>query len=150
MSPFNLLFGTQVKLKSDPKIQEMIENEWISMFNEDRDELRQRAKESILEVQQANKKTYDAKRKAARRYEEDDLVAIRRTQLGPGLKLMPKYLGPYSVIKVLRKDRYLVQKVGECEGPRQTSTAADCMKPWIDDLSDNNSSESDRESVQDI
>jgi len=58
-------------------------------------------------------------------------VAIQRTQSGPGLKLSAKYLGPYQVKRVLRNDRYIVEKVGEGEGPRRTSTAADHMKMWI-------------------
>lgn len=45
------------------------------------------------------------------KYAENDLVAIKRTQLGPGFQLANKYLGPYSVVKVLRNDWYLVQKV---------------------------------------
>jgi len=63
-------------------------------------------------------------------------VAIRRTQQGPGLKLAHKYLGPYEVTKALRNDRYILRKVGEHEGPYQTSSAADFMKPWIDEDSD--------------
>lgn len=37
------------------------------------------------------------------------------------------------ITKVLRKDRYLVRKVGEQEGPSQTTTSADYMKPWIEE-----------------
>ncbi|KAK1120273.1 hypothetical protein K0M31_012634 [Melipona bicolor] len=36
----------------------------------------------------------------------------------------------------MRNDRYLVEKVGEHEGPLQTSTASDFMKFWIPDISD--------------
>lgn len=51
----------------------------------------------------------------------------------PGLKFAPKFLGPYAVTKILRNDRYLVKKVGEHEGPHETSTAADHMKKWIEE-----------------
>lgn len=57
-------------------------------------------------------------------------MAIKRTQSGPGMKFSSKYLGPYTVVKVLRNDRYLVHKAGDHEGPRQTSTSVDHMKPW--------------------
>lgn len=43
-SPFNLLFGVNVRMKKDLKIKELIEQEWIKMFEEDRDELRAEAK----------------------------------------------------------------------------------------------------------
>lgn len=36
----------------------------------------------------------------------------------------------------MRHDRYRVEKIGEHEGPRETSTAADSMKPWITSLED--------------
>jgi len=48
------------------------------------------------------------------------------------------------VIKALRNDRYVLRKIGEHEGPRQTSSAADFMKPWIDeDDNEENFNESD-------
>lgn len=58
---------------------------------------------------------------------------MQRTQIRPGLKLAGTFLGPYEITRVLRNDRYLVAKIGEHEGPRQTSTSADYMKPWIED-----------------
>ncbi|KAK2574722.1 hypothetical protein KPH14_013009, partial [Odynerus spinipes] len=99
------------------------------MFQEERDDARTKAKESIAKVQDENRKNFNKKRKDARTYRDNDLVAIRRTQLGPGLKLAAKYLGPYRIAKALRNDRYVVEKVGNHEGPQQTSTAADSMKP---------------------
>lgn len=59
-----------------------------------------------------------------------DFVAIKRTQLGPGQKFLPKFLAPYRVIKVMRHDRYVIEKVGDHEGPQQTSTSANNMKLW--------------------
>ena len=63
-------------------------------------------------------------------YKKGDLVAIQRTQFGTGLKLRPKFLGPYEVTKVKPNDRYDVKKVGNHEGLITTSTAADHMKAW--------------------
>ncbi|GFW30846.1 transposon Tf2-9 polyprotein [Trichonephila clavipes] len=59
-----------------------------------------------------------------------DIFAIQRTQFGTGLKLRPKFFGPYEVVKVKPKDRYDVRKIGLHEGPNTTSTAADHMKMW--------------------
>ncbi|XP_050488749.1 serine/threonine-protein kinase fray2-like [Bombus huntii] len=67
---------------------------------------------------------------------ESERYIHKRMQRGPVLKLHPKFLGPYRVIKVLRNDRYIVQREGEHEGPRTTSTAADHMEWWNADDSD--------------
>lgn len=132
VSPFQLLIGTRMRLQDDPQVKEILEREAIFVFQEARDESRIQAKEAIARIQDENRKAYNKRRKKDYiGFKEGDLVAIRRTQLGPGLKLCPKYLGPYQIIKVLRNDRYLVEKVGEHEGPRTTSTSRDSMKPWI-------------------
>jgi len=54
-------------------------------------------------------------------------VAITRTQCGGGLKLARTYLGPYRIKRALRHDRYIVEKVGQAEGPRMISTVIDHM-----------------------
>lgn len=95
------------------------------MDKEQRDEIRRDAKEKIRKVQEENIRSYNKKRKEATNYKEDDLVAIKRTELSPGLKVHSKYVGPYRIVRVLRNDRYVVSKVGEHDGPRQTTTLAD-------------------------
>lgn len=135
-TPFRLMFGTHARLRDDDNIRQLLENEWVSSFQEDRDEMRIRAKESIAKIQEENRCVFNKKRKKARLYREGDLVAIKRTQQVPGLKLASKYLGPYKIAKVLRNNRYLVDKVGIHEGPQQTSTAADFMKLWLSDDSE--------------
>ena len=130
MAPFTLLFGTRMRIQVDPHIAEIIEEERANIFVEKRDALRDQARESISRVLAENKKQYDSKRKKASCYQENDLVAIRRTQGGPGLKVYDKFLGPYKITQVLRNERYLVQKLGQGEGPRKTSTSTDNMEPW--------------------
>ena len=76
-------------------------------------------------------------------YKTGDLVAIERSQDGPGLKLYSKFLGPYRVVNVLRNNRYIVQREGEHEGSRITSTTADHMKWWNVDVSDVSESSDD-------
>jgi transposase InsO family protein len=132
MSPFYLLFGTRMKMKEDPVIRDIIEIETATLYQQEREKSWNRAKQSIAQIQEENKKTYNKKRKIPPRYQEGDIVAIKRTQGGPGLKFAIKYLGPYRVTKTLRNERYIVEKIGEVEGPRTTSTAADHMKPWED------------------
>lgn len=130
-TPFHLMIGTAMRTKEDLHILELLKQEEINQFEENREEIRIHAKQQILKVQEENKKTFDKNRKESFKYEEGDLVAIKRTQFGPGLKLKPKYLGPYRVVKVKRKDRYDVEKLGSAiEGPNRTSSSADLMKPW--------------------
>ncbi|GFX68135.1 uncharacterized protein TNCV_4439581 [Trichonephila clavipes] len=71
---------------------------------------KKRCKKNIETLQSENRKTYNRRRKKASLYKECDLVAIQRTQFGAGLKLRPKFLGPYKVTKVNSKDRYEVEK----------------------------------------
>ncbi|GFU88280.1 transposon Tf2-9 polyprotein [Trichonephila clavipes] len=63
-------------------------------------------------------------------YEIGDIFAIQRAQFGTGVKLRPKFFGPYEVVIVKPKNRYDVRKIGLHEGPNTTSTAADHMKMW--------------------
>ncbi|GFU29327.1 tigger transposable element-derived protein 6 [Trichonephila clavipes] len=74
-----------------------------------------------------NKKTYNKKRKKAPEYQAVDLVAVPRTQFG-GLKLRPKFFGPYQITEVKPRDRYKVEKVGDHAGPNVTATSAELMK----------------------
>ncbi|XP_028026294.1 chorion peroxidase-like [Bombyx mandarina] len=131
MTPFELLFGTKIKDKDDDELKKLIEEEEIQMFKEKRQELREKAKESLLKIQEENIKNYNRKRKEATSYNVGDLVAIKKTQFSQGSKLFPTYLGPYEVLKNKGNDRYVVKKVGNTEGPINTTSSADFMKPWV-------------------
>lgn len=139
-TPFEVLLGVKMRTKEDVQIKEILEKEAIQVFNEYREELRNNSKQQILKVQEENRKHYNLRRRKPRAYKLGDLVAIKRTQFGAGLKLCKKYLGPYEISKIKFNDRYEVTKVGNVEGPRQTSTCAEFMKPWV---SNNSESESD-------
>lgn len=130
MSPFELLFGVPMKTKDDVELKSLIEQEIIESFVDDRELLRERAKNQILAVTEENKRTYNSKRKSATTYEVNDLVAIKRTQFGSSLKLQSKFFGPYKVIKSKGNDRYDVEKIGIHDGPYCTSTSADYMVKW--------------------
>lgn len=130
MSPFELLFGTKMR-DQDDELNKLIEEEKIQNFNEKRLELRNKAKESIQKIQDENIRNYNKKRKRAITYDVGDLVAIKKTQFSQGSKLYPKYLGPYEIVKCNRNDRYAVKKIGQNEGPINTTTSADLMKPWV-------------------
>lgn len=55
---------------------------------------------------------------------------IKRTQFGSGLKIRPKNLGPYEVIKIKPNNRYDLIKIGIHEKSYNTSSSADNMQPW--------------------
>lgn len=130
-TPFELLMGTKMRNREDVEILSLLQEEIISEFNESRENLRMQAKEQILKIQDENRKHFNKNRKESIKYAEGDLVAIKRTQFGPGLKLKPKYLGPYKVVKCNRNDRYHVEKADStAEGPIRTSSSADQMKRW--------------------
>jgi len=69
----------KMRNKTDFKLQEMIEQEFQSQFEEEHDQIRTRVKEQILKVQSENRKTYNLRRKMASKYKLRDIVAIKRT-----------------------------------------------------------------------
>lgn len=131
LTPFELLVGQNMRLRDDIELREAIEKETVSSLQEKRSELREQAKEAIEKIQRENCNNYNRKRKVANKYKVGELVAIKRTQVVPGSKFRTKFLGPYDIVKILRGDRYVVERIGEHEGPRTTSTSADNMKRWL-------------------
>ncbi|GFT09234.1 uncharacterized protein TNCV_1526651 [Trichonephila clavipes] len=114
--------------KEDILIKDLLLEEMAKELLEQHEFLRNDAKRNIETLQSENRKTYNRRRKKASLYKEGDLVAIQRTQFGAGLKLRPKFLGPYKVTRVNSKDRYEVEKIGQHEGPNSTTTSADMKK----------------------
>ncbi|GFX58969.1 hypothetical protein TNCV_806731 [Trichonephila clavipes] len=121
-TPFELLVGIKMRNKEDILIKDLLLEEMAKELLEQREFLRNDAKKNIETLQSENRKTYNRRRKKASLYKEGDLFAIQRTQFGAGLKLRPKFLGPYKVTKVNSKDRYEVEKVGQHDGPNSTTT----------------------------
>ncbi|GFY44509.1 transposon Ty3-G Gag-Pol polyprotein [Trichonephila inaurata madagascariensis] len=129
-TPFELLFGTQINNKTDLRIQQLIDEQLQLEFNENRELLRKAAKAQIIKVQNENKKSYNLRRKSPCLYSVKDLVAIKRTQHGPGQKLCNKFIGPYKITQAKTNDTYNVEKCGNFDGPTKTSTCAEYLKPW--------------------
>lgn len=130
-TPYELLIGTKMRSKEDIEILTLLQEETAIQYYADREDLRQKAKEQIMNVQEENRKYFNRRRKQSNTYNLGDLVAIKRTQFGVGLKLRPRYLGPYKITKVHNNDRYDMEKVNSAtEGPNRTSSAADHIKRW--------------------
>ena len=130
-TPFELLTGVKMRNKEDIKLRDLLVEEMMEEFQEQRDHMRQEAKKNIEKIQEENRRTYNRKRKKPPDYEVGDLVAIQRTQFGSGLKLRQKFFGPYRITKVNGRDRYEVEKVGKHLGPNVTTTSADMMKYFV-------------------
>ncbi|XP_071035394.1 uncharacterized protein [Parasteatoda tepidariorum] len=133
-TPLQLLFGTAIKTKQDLKITNMLNEEIQAIFVNSRDELRKQAKLQIQKVQEENKRTYNLRRKPSASFKINDLVAIKRTQFRPGLKLKPECIGPYTITKIKPNDTFDVEKCAFFDGPSKTSTCAEYIKHWSDDI----------------
>ena len=130
-SPLELLTGVKMRTKQDLLLKEVVEEMLIREFIKGRDELREKAKQQIIKTQEENRRTYNLRRREPNKYKLKDIVAIKRTQMGPGRKLRAKYLGPYQIEKVKYNDTYDVKRVVPGDGPMFTSTCAEYMKPWV-------------------
>uniref|UniRef100_W8CD04 RNA-directed DNA polymerase n=1 Tax=Ceratitis capitata TaxID=7213 RepID=W8CD04_CERCA len=129
-SPFEIIFGTKMNTSMSSRISDILQQEFFERFDEERQKLRNDAKQQIQKAQKQQKQQHDKRCKEATQYVVGDIVAIKRTQFVAGKKLANEYLGPYIVNKVKRNDRYEVVKHGKFEGPGNTSSSADNMKMW--------------------
>lgn len=129
-TPFEILTGVRMRQKEDVRMLQHLNEEMVEIFDSEREKMRQEAKRSIEQCQEVQRRGYDRKCKSSRQYNLNDVVAIERTQYGPGLKLKGKYLGPYVVVDSIGRDRYALRKTGSGEGPNETTASADHMKPW--------------------
>ncbi|GFX96990.1 blastopia polyprotein [Trichonephila clavipes] len=107
MTPFQLLTGVKMRTKQDLEILKLLEQEIVETFTENREKIREEAKRNILKMQEENCRNFNKKRKKAYQYEIGDIVAIQRTQFRTGLKLRPKFFGPYEVVKSLSVPSFL-------------------------------------------
>ncbi|GFR23617.1 uncharacterized protein TNCT_440241 [Trichonephila clavata] len=88
--------------------------------------------------------TKAANEQARLELEKIKLAQLEGYRLGTTKKIFPDCdvfqkaestsLGQYKVVKTKPNDRYNVVKVGSHEGPAATSTSADHMKPWTEDV----------------
>ena len=105
-TPFELMIGVKMKTSQQLEIRKCIEDNLITLFQDQRNERRSSAVVQIAKVQAENRRNFNRRRKPSDKYSERDLVAIKRTQFGPGFKLKPKFLGPYQVSKVKPNNTY--------------------------------------------
>ena len=58
VTPFQLLFGTQIIMRDDPQMRQLVEDEWAAMFQKERDHLHEIARRRIEELETRNKQTF--------------------------------------------------------------------------------------------
>jgi len=80
--------------KRDDKFSKFFENLEIEKLNDECEEIRKNAHQNIEKVQQENRRSFNEKRKVDTKYAVGELVAIKRTQYGTGMKLRPKFSQP--------------------------------------------------------
>lgn len=153
--PSELLFGITFSSPAENRlgIAEITNNN--NKNKDSLDEIRQAASDKIKEVQQKQKEKHDAHRVAAPTYKVGELVKITKISFrnkGKSTKLLPKFIGPYKVAKVLGNDRYEISTIPGFKQSRlyETVVASDRMRPWINVKAldvHNNSSDSDSDNV---
>ncbi|GFW74812.1 transposable element Tcb2 transposase [Trichonephila clavipes] len=122
MTPFQLLTGVKMRTIQYLEILKLLEEEIMETFTENREKIREKAKRNILKMQEENCRNFNNKRKKVYQNEIGDIVAIQRTQFGTGLKLMPKFFGPYEVEKRCLDDFTRGRIIGKLEEGRSVTS----------------------------
>lgn len=123
-----------MKLAESTRWDEIPYTEGIESLDDDRNEVRQLAKQNITAIQEENRLSYYFTRKEHFNYNVNALVAVKRTQFGISLELERQYFRPYKTIVRLPHVRWKVQKLDEAEGPNVKLTVAEHMKKWCSDF----------------
>lgn len=117
--------------------QGLMQTESVAARPVDVTEVRRQMIERVERYQAQQKKQFDKGRSVAKTYQEGDLVLIRVTcnaATGVSQKLLPKWRGPFRVVKVLDNDRYEVRDIPGATRSRvayQGVCGAENMRPWI-------------------
>ena len=125
--PFDVMFGRKALLPFEVNLDKKkptdivgdIENDNVSftenvqLLGEKRLSIVQKARERILRAQEKQKKNYDRKHAIPNSYRVGDKVLKKNfsRKKKAGGKLDSRFTGPYVILKVLRKGRYLLRKV---------------------------------------
>lgn len=113
-TPSNLLFGADQKGVVIDELTEFLDEKSIGKRN--LEEVRKIAKENIIKSQRSNEKYFLKRNKPARKFDMGDYVVIRNNDNSSGnKKLIPKYKGPYEVVKILPNDRYVLKDTENCQ-----------------------------------
>lgn len=71
---------------------------------------RDQAKKSIDKMQEYQKRKFDQKEKKGSAYKKGQLVLVKKSRATEGCrKLLPKFCGPFQIVKYLGNDRYVIR-----------------------------------------
>lgn len=149
-SPSELLFGFRVLSPPENIINEVLTDVISRVSDKDLTEMRTEAKANIDKQQGISKKEFDKHRKKATSYSIGDLVRVERTIInkehsGKSKKLIPKFHGPYRIVKILENDRFVIESTPLTKRGHkkyENVVAVDKIHPWLS-YKDNYSEESE-------
>ncbi|KYQ46157.1 hypothetical protein ALC60_14848 [Trachymyrmex zeteki] len=134
-TPSRLLFGIDQRGHVDDEVKEYLVS---SVRIEDREliNLRTKAAEKIVSHQEYSRNYFDKKHKKPVMYKEGDRVLLRNfdSSAGSSKKLIPPFKGPYTIVKSLRNDKYLVADIPGFQNSQKKYEGvweAKNMRPWI-------------------
>ncbi|KAI9560542.1 hypothetical protein GHT06_011483 [Daphnia sinensis] len=97
------------------KVNEMLKDGPVSRrkFIKRVEQMRKAARFNIIRRQDRTKLLCDARRKASKPYHQGDLVLVRRMLKKKGLtkKFLPKYIGPFQIVKKVAETTYIVEEL---------------------------------------
>ncbi|XP_064075696.1 uncharacterized protein LOC135194311 [Vanessa tameamea] len=155
-SPSELLFGCRLMNAAENLLADVITDTTERIEGDALDRLRSEARKRIEKQQEYAKKQFDKHRTCQRQYNVGDLVRIKRTvidkdHVGKSHKLIPKFQGPYRILKILPNDRFLIEDTPLTKRGNkryENVVALDKIYPWMNykgyssDNSDSDQSES--------
>ncbi|XP_037295316.1 uncharacterized protein LOC119189518 [Manduca sexta] len=138
-SPSELLFGFKLINASENLLIDVIAETSNRLDGNNLVQLRSNVRERIEKQQEYTKKQFDKHRKTPTKYNEGDLIRIEKTvidkdHVGKSKKLIPKFHGPYRILKILPNDRFLVEDTPLTRRGNkryENVVALDKIHPWM-------------------
>ena len=144
--PSVLLYGVRQRGELCDRVQEFLEAIKSPEPKRELDKIREKSSELISRNQEYNKISYDKKHKLPRKYELGDYVLIKNIVSTTGInkKFLPKFRGPYEVVKILENDRYLIKDISGMQIsriPYNGICSPANMKPYMMKIKDSSNEE---------
>lgn len=154
-SPSELLFGFRITNSSESIMNDVINDTLNVTPAENIIETRQATGELIKTRQEKERIRFNKKRRTPHVYNDGDLVRVERqinSNDGKSKKLLPRYQGPYRIVKSLSKDRFVIEDtpITRKNNKRyETIVSVDKLRPWLNLTTDlDSSSEEDKSEAE--